>query len=449
MTVRLTCYGAVGEIGGNKILLQDRGTKVFLDFGAGFTDGANYFSAGIEPRNVNGAGDYFEFDLLPELPGLYAEDALQNTELRYTEPEIDAVLLSHYHWDHMGRIDFVDEKIPVFCGETAKIISEAAGESGGSPLDDHEIRTFRTGDKLKIGNLEVVPVHVDHSIPGAYGFIIYTSEGAVVYTGDYRFHGPLGWMTDDFVREASQAKPLALITEGTRVSAEDTRQELTEADVVRKTRKIIQQTKKLVFSSFRGNDIDRVNSFYKACRKTERHLVVSMKTALLLEKLQKDRHLDVPKPGKEVLVYVRRKKTGTYDDSDYYEWERPFLDGAVNRDDVRKRQGELFLHLDVWHFPELIDIKPDTGGVYIHASSEAFNEEGEQEEVAMKNWANHFGFSYHHIHASGHAPIDKVRYLVRRIKANRTIPIHTEHPRLFQAITHKLLIPEKGKSFKL
>ena len=28
-----------------------------------------------------------------------------------------------------------------------------------------------------IGSLEIEPIHVDHSVPGAYGFIIYTSEG--------------------------------------------------------------------------------------------------------------------------------------------------------------------------------------------------------------------------------------------------------------------------------
>ena len=32
----LTFYGGVNEIGGNKILLEDKDTKVFLDFGKGF-----------------------------------------------------------------------------------------------------------------------------------------------------------------------------------------------------------------------------------------------------------------------------------------------------------------------------------------------------------------------------------------------------------------------------
>ena len=39
---------------------------------------------------------------------------------------------------------------------------------------ERKIKTFTTGDKFKIGSLEVEPIHVDHKVSGAYGFIIYT-----------------------------------------------------------------------------------------------------------------------------------------------------------------------------------------------------------------------------------------------------------------------------------
>ncbi len=117
--------------------------------------------------------------------------------------------------------------------------------------------------------------------------------------------------------------------------------------------------------------------------------------------------------------------------------------------EVHKRQGEIFLHLDIWNFPEIIDIKPHKGGVYIHSSSEAFNEEGEREEDVIKNWVHHIGFTYHQIHASGHAPLNDVRRLVQTVGAKMTVPIHTEHPELFSSFKRKIMVPRKGKEIPL
>ncbi len=450
MFPRLTFFGGVGEIGGNKFLLEDRGAKVLLDFGTGFSDGAEYFDSTILPRGVNGAGDLFEFGLLPEIKGLYSEKALQNTRLKYCEPEVDAIILSHYHWDHMGRIEHVDPKIPVYCGETTSLIHDAYSRSSGSPLDHHPIMKFRTGDKFKLGSMEFVPVHVDHSIPGAYGFVIHASEGTLAYTGDFRFHGPAGSMTRDFIEEARKERPKLLITEGTRVGA-DAVGNLSEREVLDEASKLVRGSKNLVFSTFRGNDVDRINTFHEAAERAGRRLVVSMKIAILLEMLKADRRLKVPRVGREVDVYVRRKKTGTFDDLDYYPWERPFLAHGVSASDVRSRQGEVFLHLEAWNFPELVDIRPERGGTYIHAATEAFNEEGEREEEVIRHWINHLGFRYEQLHASGHAPMKEVGELVRRIAAKKVVPVHTENPEGFRAFMGrtdgKLEPPERGRPF--
>ena len=361
MPPRITCYGGVGEIGGNKFVLEDRGVRVVLDFGTGFSDGSDYFDSSISPRGVNGAGDLFEFDLLPQIAGLYSEEALQNTSVEYVEPEFDAVVLSHFHSDHTGRIEFIDPKIPVYCGETTSLIHDAYNTSTGSPLHGHPIKKFRTGDHFNIGPMEFHPIHVDHSIPGAYGFVIHTSDGTIAYTGDFRFHGPAGFMSRDFVDSARREKPKLLLTEGTRVGPGDDAANMSETAVKKEALKMVKETRSLVFSTFRGNDVDRVNTFFDACQETGRRLVVSMKVALLLEKLAADRRLRIPCVGRDVDVYLRRKKTGKFDDTDYYAWERPFISKGLTADDIRRRQGEVFLHLEAWNFPELIDIKPDRG----------------------------------------------------------------------------------------
>ncbi|MDV3277378.1 MAG: MBL fold metallo-hydrolase [Nitrososphaerales archaeon] len=446
MAVRITCYGGVAEIGGNKFLLEDKDTKVLLDFGTGFSEGSEYFNGMIKPRGVNGAGDLFEFGLLPEIQGLYSEEALQNTELKHKEPDVAAVILSHYHWDHMGRIPHIDREIPVYCGETTELIAEAYSRAGGSPLDGHKLKTFRTGDRFRVGPMEFVPVHVDHSIPGAYGFVIHTSEGAVAYTGDFRFHGRAGSMTGDFVKAAKEAEPQVLLSEGTRVNEDDTKRAMSEEDVLNETLNVVGSSRRLVLSSFKGNDVDRINTFSEAAEKTGRRLLVSMKTALLLEMLSRDSGIEVPKVGKDVLVYVKRKRSGKIDDKDYLKWERPFLNHGSTAEDVHREQGKLFLHLETWNLPEVIDIKPERGGVYVHSSTEAFNEEGEREEDLVKNWVDHLGFSYHQIHASGHAPMTGVKELVVEIGARKVVPIHTEHPEMFRGFRGgRVELPVLGK----
>ncbi|QQG49184.1 MAG: MBL fold metallo-hydrolase [archaeon] len=453
MGPRLTCFGGVGEIGGNKFLLEDSGSKVLLDFGTGFVEGADYFDSFIAPRGVNGAGDLFEFGLLPQIEGLYSEESLQNTKMRYTDPEVDGVVLSHYHSDHMGRISYIDPKIPVYCGETTALIHDAYSEASGSPLDGRELRKFRTGDSFKVGAFEFVPVHVDHSIPGAYGFVIHHSEGTMAYTGDFRFHGPAGRMTQDFLDAAQQAKPDVLLTEGTRVREGDGKSDSSEEEVLQEATSIVAGTQNLAFSTFRGNDVDRINTFDAAAKKTGRTLVVSMKTAVLLEKLAADKKLKVPRVGDEVRVYVKRKRSGTFEDSDYRPWERRFLDHGITATEVSEKQGSVFLHLEAWNFPELVDIKPRPGGVYIHAATEAFNEEGEREEGVIRNWIDHLGFDYRQLHASGHAPMRGVEDAVAKVGAKVVIPIHTERPDLFATFKGKeawtLRPPAKGVPLSL
>ena len=46
--VSLTFYGGAGEIGGNKILLQHKDAKIYLDFGE------EYFWEYLQPRAANG-----------------------------------------------------------------------------------------------------------------------------------------------------------------------------------------------------------------------------------------------------------------------------------------------------------------------------------------------------------------------------------------------------------
>jgi ribonuclease J len=449
--VKLTFYGGVNEIGGNKILLEDKGTKIFLDFGQSFTFGSEFFASWLQPRGINGLGDYFEFNLLPKISGLYSKEMLASTNIAYSEPEIDAVFLSHAHFDHITHIRFLDPSIPVCLGVGTKLFMESMEETGYfANYGEHLCNKFRTGHKVKIGSLTVEPIAVDHSIPAAYGFIIHTSEGAIVYTGDLRRHGPRKDLTENFIEKAKAAEPTALICEGTRMAVKETRQNYSEPQVKEISDKIVAATDKAVFTMRASRDIDRFSSFFEVAKKNGRKMVITPKTAYLLTKLLNDEHLAVPDPLKDdnLVVYYKQKKSGTYDEKDYFPWERKFMDKMATNEYVRKNQGKLIMDLDFFQFAELIDIKPKAGSEFIHSMSEPFSEEDIEDQV-MHNWLDHFKMHFHQVHASGHVSKEQLVEMVKEIQPKRVFPVHTENQKLFKSYFSNIQTIEQGKEYLL
>jgi ribonuclease J len=449
-TATLTFYGGVNEIGGNKILLKDGKAKVFLDFGQSFTMGVDFFASLLGPRPLYGLKDYFEFDLIPKIRGLYSEEQLVYTDLHYLKPNFDAIFLSHAHFDHVAHIRFIDEKIPVVCGSGTKFFLESMEETSFMSLGEHPYKTFRTGDIIEIDPLRVEPIHVDHSVPGAYAFIVHTSKGEVVYTGDLRAHGPKKEMTEEFIAKASECRPVALITEGTRMVEKKPRANYSESEVKEKANEIISSTNKIVFVTHHGRDIDRFRTMHQAAKQNSRKIVIFPRMAYLLNKLVEDEHLDFPNPLRDssILVYYKRKKSGTFSEEDYYVWERPFMNKMVTAEYVHENQSKIVMDLDFYQFGELIDIKPDEGSHFIHSMSEPFSEEDIEDQV-MHNWLDHFKIKFHQLHASGHLNRKELMEMIKQINPKKLFPVHTENPASFKKTKRKTVIIEKGRTYRL
>ena len=433
---RVTFLGGVNEIGGNKILVEDHDDRILFDFGPSFAPRYDeFYSNFLIPRSTSPVGDLLEFDLLPRVEGLYSEPSLAGSDLKYTSPELHGLFVSHAHMDHAGYLKFIDPKIPVFVGEGTKRLLDAIEETTAQKYGDHDWRLVPDAKPVRVGGIEVVPFPVDHSIPSAYGFLVHTSEGAIAYTGDFRMHGPRAPATHDFLAAAGAEKPRALIIEGTRAGP-DPRPNLTEQGVRDGVDRILEKAPDLAVASCYPRDVDRITTLYRAARDSGRDFVISLKTAALLDGIRADLPDGAPVPGGDgVRVYLRPKKR-------YYNWEKPYLDGAVDAAFVRSHGRDLLLSLDLVHFAELIDLRPPRGTPFIHSMSEPFSEDDVDDKV-LHNWLDHFGLAFHQMHASGHCAEGELHHAARTVQPNAVIPVHTEHPAALRAPNGPKVLPPK------
>lgn len=429
--------GGVGEIGGNKFLVQDGDTRILLDFGMSYADRRRFYSEPfLSPRDEK---ELFEFGMLPKLQGLYRfEDS---------EPTVEGVFLSHSHGDHSACISFLNRKIPVYCGETTATIIRALYEtrtkSFEADISGLQFNTFRTGSKIKLGSIEVEPIHVDHSVPAAYGFVVHASEGTLVYTGDLRVHGAKSAMTNDFI-ERAQGKADALLAEGTNLIGATL---TTEAEVQSKISSIVQASSKLVLAEFSNVDVDRFRTFYNVAKQNGRTLAISLRQAYLLSKLANEGQIDIPDVAhdKNVVVYQRSKKR-------YYEWEKNVLSfqNVVEASDIKGMQSKTVLASSARDFKELVDIRPEPGSSYILSISEPFNEEQEFEFERVVNWLDHFGLPMYHVHCSGHIMPDQLKTAIAKIGPKMVYPIHTDHPELYAKFVSgvaSVTVPQKNVAY--
>lgn len=490
---KLTCFGGASMVGGNQLILEDNGSKMLLDFGIPFKISEKYFEEFLQPRPNAGLEDYLTTGLIPPLFGLYREDLLKiHQSIRdgkdalclHDKPEFSLILLSHAHVDHCSYLELLDHRIPVMCSQLTQSIMKVMQETQYSELISFTVKTEEgrkprsksekiifsrnfydsCSDTVNPFSHQIRGFPVDHSIPGASSYIIRTSEGLVIYTGDFRAHGINKDSTYDFINQVEQLKNrgekiLALITEGTTLQREDKSKFPSEIDVYDTLINTFKShPDELLVVDFGPRNIERLILTLQAAQQVGRKVLLLLKDAFLLKELSTVSP-SIPDPSHPNLAIFNKRR------ADYPEgWEKTLLEEysskILSAYEVRKNPQDYIFLFSFWDVNQLIDLKiPD--GVYIYSSSEAYSEEQNIDMRRLANWLKLFSMKFignpdskepnEIFHVSGHAYPPVLKEVVERIEPEILIPIHTEKPELFKELVphQKILIPTYGETLIL
>jgi len=177
-SLRILPLGGLGEIGKNMCVVELDGRIVVVDTGLMFP-----------------TAEMLGIDLV--LPDF--------RYLRDRADDIDAIVLTHGHEDHVGALPYFLREVgmpPVIYGGRLTVGMVR------SKLEEHKLREaplqdLETGRIEQAGPFGIEMIHMSHSIPDACAVAIHTELGPILFTGDYKFdHTPVDGNPADFARLA-------------------------------------------------------------------------------------------------------------------------------------------------------------------------------------------------------------------------------------------------------
>ncbi len=353
-------------------------------------------------------------DMGEELPSyIHAEQKpFEIDGVTHGTPDCNAVLITHYHGDHVGMFEKVLPHIPIYMGKVAKQIygviqnTLKAKLNKGNPQKVQDFNEYVIGKPLHFGDIKVTPYTIDHSAYDAYMLLIEADGKRILHTGDFRMHGARGSkMLAVFEKYCKNID--VLITEGTMLSRMN-EQIFSEHELGLKAEELLRENK-YVFAICSSTNIDTIAEFYNAALKTYKPFIVCERDF-----------------QSEILKIVTQNTL-----SQFYNFNRrKIYSYSKNLHTLMDEKGFLFLGRTNYATQTAIEAFPDSLLIYsmwsgyLDKTHPAFDEY----KSNFINCAVRGGCRLVNLHTSGHAGSDEIKKVCEVTEAKTVIPIHTENP---------------------
>lgn len=373
------------QIGGSIVEITSGYTRVILDVGSELGE---------------------RIPVVPEADGLFCG-----------EPNCDAVLISHYHGDHIGLLEAVLANIPVYMGEKTFAVYKTQRAYSGDGVK-RNIRTFKPNERFYIGDIEIVPYLCDHSAFDSYMFLLERNDEKVLYTGDFRANGRKSY--NHLLSLLPQVDKLVI--EGTTLSGNHAMVR-TETDLEREVVGLIRDVGDApIFVNMASTNIDRIVTLFRAAKRTGRIFLEDVYTASITSAIGGN----IPNPAfSEVKVFL------TCPTDRDYEILRRFPESKMGRSGIAHQKFVMMVRPSMATYLEKLSEEMDfEGGLLIYSLWNGYKEDP-YTSAFLENMES-LGLRIVDLHTSGHADIAALERLVETVKPHEIIPVHTENPEWFE-----------------
>jgi ribonuclease J len=391
-TLRVLPLGGLGEIGKNMTVLEYDDRIVVVDTGLMFP-----------------APDQLGIDLV--LPDF--------TYLRERADDIEAIVLTHGHEDHVGALPFVLRQL----GRSPQIYGgPLTAAMVRSKLDEHRLRDVPVQDVLAgqtfdAGPFSVEMVKMAHSIPDAFAVALTCELGTTLLTGDYKFdQTPVDGVPADMARLAELGREGLLLLCGDSTNSDRAGMSPSESSVGPKLEEVFARCPgRIVVTCFASN-IHRVQQVVDAAS------VVGRKVSLVGRSMRKNvnigrmlGHIDVPEG---MLV-------GPKEIEDFPDHKLVVISTGS--------QGEPLSALRRMAHGDHPNVELHDGDTVIFSATAVPGNERAVNETIDRIYrlgAAVITAADVPVHASGHGYAEELKLMLNLTKPRYVLPVHGDHKRL-------------------
>lgn len=377
--MKITVHRGQNQIGGSIIEVSTESTRVVFDVGINL--------------------DETECVKIPAIEGLFQGD-----------PLYDAVIISHYHSDHIGLLNYLLGGIPIYIGKQAFSVVQAASSYTNREImyDPH---LFEENEIIAIGDLAIYPYRCDHSALDSYMFLITDGQKTILYTGDFRANGRMDY------QELLNKLPAvdALIVEGTTLTRETYKNNIEEEELENIAMSKIRDYPGPVFFMTSAMNVERMVTAYNIAHRDHR---------LFLEDLYSAEILNAVGFNTEERNDIRVFMTGG---DMQYEMLQKYPSSKIGKKEISKTRFLMCIRPSMKNYiSKLNELMSFENGILFYSMWRGY-----QEKDDIKNFLDYMtslGVRIHVLHTSGHADVDTIDRLIKKVSPGRIIPVHTENP---------------------